>query len=215
MSGIRAELVFDGPETCPVANASKETDGPLTDISWTSGGEEHVTEQFTARTDDDIEGFEEVFDYGPTAVHEFDRDRNGMCICEYVETSVGPVTETYAVDGDLHVTLHASDMADLRDHIREFNQRFGKVQIEYLVRGRNNDGSEDEAEVIPVDLRRLTERQREVLRTAYEMGYFEYPRTANASEVAEELDIKPSTFTEHLNSAQSKILDELQITASG
>ena len=41
------------------------------------------------------------------------------------------------------------------------------------------------------------------------MGYFEYPRESNASEVAAALDIEPSTFTQHLNAAQTKLLDEL------
>jgi hypothetical protein len=39
------------------------------------------------------------------------------------------------------------------------------------------------------------------------MGYFEHPRTANAGEVADELDISRSTFAEHLAAAQSKLLD--------
>lgn len=43
--------------------------------------------------------------------------------------------------------------------------------------------------------------------TAYRMGYFDYPRRSNASEVAASLDIAPSTFTEHLTAAQSKLLD--------
>ncbi|MFW6000412.1 MAG: helix-turn-helix domain-containing protein, partial [Halorubrum sp.] len=54
----------------------------------------------------------------------------------------------------------------------------------------------------------LTDRQCEVLRTAYRMGYFERPRDANASEVADALDISPSTFAEHLATAQRKLLEE-------
>lgn len=216
MPGIRAELVFESPESCPVAVTSQEVAGPLTDISWTGGTDESVSEQFTASNEGEFEGeafeetdeFEEVFDYGPRAVYEFERERDKNCICDYVERSVGPVTETYAVDGDLHVTLHAAEMGDLREHIREFKDRFGQVRIEYLVRGRDET---DESDLVPIDVRRLTDRQREVLETAHEMGYFEYPRGANASEVAAALDIEPSTFTEHLNAAQSKILDELQL----
>ncbi|MEF8843240.1 MAG: helix-turn-helix domain-containing protein [Haloarculaceae archaeon] len=60
-----------------------------------------------------------------------------------------------------------------------------------------------------VDRGRLTDRQREVLRTAYRMGYFEYPRSANATEVAETLGIGLSTLAEHLAAAQAKLLDEL------
>jgi hypothetical protein len=59
---------------------------------------------------------------------------------------------------------------------------------------------------VPVDLERLTDRQREVVETAYRMGYFEYPRETNASGVAAELGIEPSTLAEHLAAAQSKLL---------
>jgi predicted DNA binding protein len=55
---------------------------------------------------------------------------------------------------------------------------------------------------------RLTDRQREVLETAYEMGYFERPKQANATEIATDLGIAQSTFTEHLMTAQRKLLDD-------
>lgn len=217
MSGIRAELVFETPDTCPVATASADVSGPLTEISWTAGDDEGVAEQFTAASSTDEtalseerDDFEEVFDYGAQTIYEFERDPAAPCVCEFVEQTVGPVTETYALDGDLHVTIHARDMTALRGNLREFKARFGDVRIEYLVSGRAED---DDSDIVPVDVRRLTDRQCEVLQTAYEMGYFDYPRGANAGEVAEELGIRPSTFTEHLNAAQSKILDELQFSA--
>jgi len=209
MSGIRAELVFDSPGDCPVAGASSEVDGPLSEISWTAGDEQGVKEQFTAVDDSsELAGdkFEGVFDYGTRTIYEFDRDPASPCICEFIEQQVGPMTEAHATDGDLHVTLHARDMTGLRRNLREFKERFGDVHIKYLVTGR---AEEDDTDIVPVDVRRLTDRH-EVLQTAYRMGYFDYPRGANASEVADELDIRPSTFTEHLNTAQSKVLDELQ-----
>ena len=55
----------------------------------------------------------------------------------------------------------------------------------------------------------LTDRQREVLTVAHEMGYFEHPRDANAEAVAADLDITPSTFAEHLAAAQSKLVDSI------
>jgi hypothetical protein len=67
----------------------------------------------------------------------------------------------------------------------------------------------DSADPTLVDRERLTDRQREVLETAYRMGYFEYPRSANATEVAEELGIGLSTLAEHLAAAQEKLLAEL------
>jgi hypothetical protein len=48
-----------------------------------------------------------------------------------------------------------------------------------------------------------------VLETAHEMGYFEHPKRANATEVAEALGINGSTFAEHVSTAQSKILESI------
>lgn len=211
MSGVRAELVFETPRSCPVASASTDVHGPLADVSWTASREDTVTEQFASPdTLADEDDFEQVFDYGSRAIYQFDRSTDATCLCEVLEQAVGPITETYAIDGDLHVTLHADDVTGLREQLQELNEQSRGVRIEYLVRGRDDA---DESAVVPVDLQRLTDRQREVLATAYDMGYFDYPRGANASEVAAELDIQRATFTEHLNAAQSKLLDELRFKA--
>lgn len=213
MPGVRTELVFEDAEGCPVAGASTEVPGPVTDINWTDGDGGTITEQVTAPDSDDgsepeMPGFDPVFDYGTRQVYEFNRKEGEPCICESIEDVLGPVSDVHAADGDLHVTLHASDVAALRDLVADLRDRFGNLSIEYLV--RSVDG-EDGAELVPVDLRKLTDRQREVLATAHEMGYFEYPRDANAEAVADELDIQPSTFAEHLAAAQRKLLDELLV----
>jgi predicted DNA binding protein len=207
MEGIRAEVVLEGPAACPVAQASVEVDGTLRDISWTDVNDGTVTEQVIAEETPDIEGAREVFDYGSRAVYEFERDHDHPCACEFVEATTGPVTEVQSRDGNLHLTLHVGDVEQLRTAIAGLREEFGPVSVEYLVRGR--DESDDDAAIVPVDLERLTARQREVLETAHEMGYFAYPRDSNAQEVAGSLGIEPSTFAEHLAAAQSKLLTEL------
>lgn len=52
----------------------------------------------------------------------------------------------------------------------------------------------------------LTDCQREVLRTAYEQGYFEVPREATTEDVAIELGVDASTVTEHLQRAERNLL---------
>ncbi|OTF04359.1 MULTISPECIES: bacterio-opsin activator domain-containing protein [unclassified Halorubrum] len=59
----------------------------------------------------------------------------------------------------------------------------------------------------------LTERQGEVLRTAFEMGYYEWPRACTGQDVADELGITPATFSEHVFAAERKILAFLFETA--
>jgi len=56
-------------------------------------------------------------------------------------------------------------------------------------------------------LNRLTDRQREALMTAHELGYYETPRTVSFEEVATELDCASSTANELLRRAESKIID--------
>lgn len=55
----------------------------------------------------------------------------------------------------------------------------------------------------------LTDRQRTILTTAYENGYFEWPRDATGDDLAADLDIAPATFHQHLRAAHRNLLDEL------
>jgi predicted DNA binding protein len=145
-----------------------------------------------------------VFDYGDRQVYEFDRETDS-CPCALIERTVGPVADVRAADGRLRATVHAADVPELRELLGELESAYGNVGVEYLVNSADGDGSE----LVPVDLRWLTDRQREVLATAHRMGYFEYPREANARDVADRLEIEQSTFAEHLAAAQRKLLSEL------
>ncbi|WP_336326111.1 bacterio-opsin activator domain-containing protein [Halovenus sp. HT40] len=55
----------------------------------------------------------------------------------------------------------------------------------------------------------LTEKQRDVIRTAYHSGYFEWPRGSTAEDLAESMDISSPTLHNHLRRAQQNILDEI------
>lgn len=54
----------------------------------------------------------------------------------------------------------------------------------------------------------LTDRQHAVLRTAYEEGYYEYPRTTTQDEVAAAMDITGSTVAEHLRNAEATLVEQ-------
>lgn len=55
----------------------------------------------------------------------------------------------------------------------------------------------------------LTDRQREVLRAAFEAGYYDWPRERAGKDVAEELGITSATFSEHIHAAERKLLSVL------
>ncbi|WP_247729832.1 helix-turn-helix domain-containing protein [Halovivax limisalsi] len=52
----------------------------------------------------------------------------------------------------------------------------------------------------------LTDRQREVLEMAFEMGYYDWPRRHTGSEIADRLGISSATFSEHISAAERKLL---------
>lgn len=55
----------------------------------------------------------------------------------------------------------------------------------------------------------LTDRQEEVIQTAFDMGYYEVPREVSTEAIAAELDLDPSTVTEHLQRAERNVLRRL------
>jgi GAF domain-containing protein len=55
----------------------------------------------------------------------------------------------------------------------------------------------------------LTDKQRTALETAYQVGYFDWPRGASGAEIAEILDISSTTFGQHLRAAQRKVFESL------
>lgn len=55
----------------------------------------------------------------------------------------------------------------------------------------------------------LTTRQHEVLMLAYMRGYYDWPREKSGDELAEELDVTPATFFQHLRTAERKLLSLL------
>jgi DNA-binding CsgD family transcriptional regulator len=55
----------------------------------------------------------------------------------------------------------------------------------------------------------LTDRQREVLTTAAEMGYYEVPRRVTHRDVAERLGLAVGTVSEHLQKAEARVVGAL------
>lgn len=214
-SGIRAEIRVDATDTCPIAHLSQETGAASLSISRSidTDAPDRVTEEFVLDADpstDDVEGLEddieEVFAYGRRKVYRFSRDRGRGCPCELVERSGSPIIDMHTRDGWLFLTFHARDMTDLQHVIDDLRERYPSMDVQRLLRTGEDRADQN---LVFVDRSSLTDRQREVLETAHEMGYFHHPKGANAGEVADALGITTSTFTEHLSAAQSKLLGSI------
>ncbi|QLD87393.1 helix-turn-helix domain-containing protein [Natronomonas halophila] len=55
----------------------------------------------------------------------------------------------------------------------------------------------------------LTDRQLELLEAAFEAGYYDWPRRCTGEELAEEFDISSATFSEHIHTAERRLLTVL------
>jgi predicted DNA binding protein len=211
-SGIRAELRVDADGTCPVSETAAAAGTPTFSVSRGIDPEDSgtVTEEFmldSADADDAVdEDIDAVFTYGSKTVYRFSRSRGRGCPCECIERFDSPVVDVQTRDGMLYLVFHAADMEALQNVITTLREEFPQVDIRRLLR---TEGDRSDHDLVFVDRGRLTERQRDVLETAHEMGYFERPKGANAGEVAAALGISRSTFSEHLAAAQTKLLDAI------
>jgi len=203
--GLRVELAIDSPEACPVADASERVEGSVTNVTRSIGGDA-VVEEFTAPSASDVgEVADPIFENGNESRYRFERDPDEPCFCDTVETFDCAVSNIQAEDGQVVATAHVDDAAAVRSVVEELRDAFGDVSLRSL--HQNGDGTIGDA--VLVDRGKLTARQREVLETAFGLGYFDYPKGANASEVAEELDISVSTLAEHLAAAQTKVFGDV------
>ncbi|KUH34569.1 transcriptional regulator [Thermococcus celericrescens] len=82
------------------------------------------------------------------------------------------------------------------DVVRAFRETYGARVI-----------SVEEAEPESSPLSKLTKRQAEVLLLAYKSGYFDEPRKVTLRELAEMLNLSPSTVKEHLRKGLKKVLE--------
>ncbi|MDF9745551.1 helix-turn-helix domain-containing protein [Natrinema salsiterrestre] len=213
-SGIRAEIKIDDPPDCVVAQASAETDGKVTSVSRSTNpsAPERVTEEFMLEAETYPDEFDvdaelsSIFAYGSSSVYRFQRELGHGCPCECIEAHDCPVVDIRTQGASLYLTFHAPDMQGLQAIIGDLRERYATLDVQRLLQSQQDH---DDRNLVFVDRSTLTDRQTEVLETAHRMGYFEHPKRANAGEVADELDITGTTFTEHLAAAQTKLLDAI------
>ena len=205
--GIRATVDFPSPARCTIAELSREA-GSTVDSVWTSvstDGATSVTE-FLVEADEPPDGAEHVMSIGDRHLLRYAHGDGADCPCRCLGEFGCPVQRYFAQAGRLRLVFNAADFEELQAVVAALRERFPDVDVRRLVR---SPGPEESRDPVYVDRGKLTERQLEVLQTAYRMGYFERPRGANATDVAADLGVDPSTFSEHLAAAQRKLLGDV------
>ncbi len=114
------------------------------------------------------------------------------------ERLVAHPDETIAV-----VTLPAE--RDVRAFLGRVAESYPGVEL-VARRDRSSRDRQDRWAAVDAD---LTERQREVLTTAYESGFFESPRETTGAQLADLLGVSQPTVTHHLRAAQRRLFASL------
>lgn len=201
--GILASVEVRDPEGCPVTSLA--VDGDVQSVTHGRGTTGTVPVEVTVDGDAAPDHGRPVFSYESGTVYRLERTADQGCACDRIEARGCPVREVRATDGAILFRFIVADQDRLRTVISDLRSRDGDVSIRCLHRS----GAGTESAPVFVDRNAFTDRQREVVRRAHELGYFERPKRANASEVAAELDISPSTFADHLAAAQTTLMDAL------
>ncbi|SDJ42430.1 helix-turn-helix domain-containing protein [Natronorubrum texcoconense] len=214
MTGFRATVVVREPADCPIADVSATTDDPITSVTRSRVATDGtVVEEFGVTAGSSVETVDTSTQAELTSVqatdreeiYRFERESAADCACEVIERTGTPLSSVRAQNGSLLLTFRTLELEEIANIVDSLRARFDGVLVEELTQDHEDDSSDR----VIVDRDLLTTRQREILETAHELGYFEYPKGANATDVAEELGIARSTFTEHLAAAQTKLLDAL------
>ncbi|WP_123538328.1 helix-turn-helix domain-containing protein [Halosimplex salinum] len=189
----------------------------LRELLPTSGGE--YLEFFEVRdasnsaveTITEVEPVEELLvdEYTDNGVVVFRVEEPSACVATTLADEEAFLRDLWAEEGEGRVVAEVMPSRDPGSVVNSFTEEHPSADL-VAKRDRPEDGPLFlRHRVQDVLARRLTDRQREVLVTAYGAGYFERPRATTGAEVAAGLDISPSTFSQHLRAAQRKLLAAL------
>jgi predicted DNA binding protein len=172
-------FVADGADPEDVAAAAREH-ADVTDVTVVSGG--------------DGEGVVEFAVSDPPIVSE---------LAERGAETTAIVAET----GQVRITLELPASADPRSVIEQLSERYPSTDL--LARHERERTEQTKQELVAEIEDRLTSRQQLALQKAYLGGFFDWPRSISGEDLAESMDISPSTYHQHLRAAEKKVLASL------
>ncbi|WP_247730299.1 bacterio-opsin activator domain-containing protein [Halovivax limisalsi] len=109
-----------------------------------------------------------------------------------------------AEDGEATVVVELSTRADVREFVEMLRTKYPDSE---LTARRTRDRAARTPQGFAAAFEdRITDRQAEVLRTAYFSGFFDSPRATTGREIGEALGISQPTVAHHLRAAQRELL---------
>jgi hypothetical protein len=116
-------------------------------------------------------------------------------------------TAITATGRSVSITLELPANADPRAVIEPLSEQYPSAEL--VARHEREHPEQTKRELVTDIQESLTTRQELALRKAYLGGFFDWPRTVSGEELADSMDISPSTYHQHLRTAEQKLLAAL------
>jgi len=161
--------------------------------------------------------FEEVFEESGSDVRVIDRDKSGRFTAVFKsKPRQDPLLRRFlAAGGYLSIPLEISDGKVSVSFVGSPKEVRALLALATRARVSHKVVQLTDASVSPASpLNCLTERQREVITSAYELGYYDVPRRIKTEELARRLKIRGSTAAMHRIKAERRLLAELLKSSS-
>ncbi|WP_440772212.1 PAS domain S-box protein [Natronorubrum sp. DTA28] len=118
----------------------------------------------------------------------------------------GASPRSITADGDrTTITVDVPTTTDVREFVEMVAERYAGVELQSRRHVRRASNTRQLTSLFDD----LTDRQLEVLRTAYLAGFFEWPRESTGEEIAEMLEVTQPTINRHLRIGQQRLLAQL------
>ena len=219
LSGGATTLVFDVGADSRLSRFATAVDAPLavTDLSRRDDGSRAVFVTVEADSDRDRARVESRVGDTPDA-SVLDSDAAGVT-CALTLGTDSPVhrlvthgaalqrVELRPGSERLAVTVQLSYETEVREYVDTVTDALEAVDL-VAKHSQSVDPGTDGRLATAVD-DRLTDRQRQALQTAFHAGYFDVPRRTDARSVAAAIGVAQSTFSQHLRTAEQKLLEAL------
>ena len=129
---------------------------------------------------------------------------SGHCLCP----ALSAVDCVWEIDGFQHgevlFSVTVPNRETLREVVETLRDREATVRLQQL---RTADGTSED-HTVELDVSGITDKQREALRTARQLGYYDQPRTATLDDVAAALDISRSAVSQRINAVEDRLIGE-------
>lgn len=158
-----------------------------------------------ARAHDDVTHVTHVSDSEDGSVFEFTVDEPP--VVSQLARRGAETTAITAHEHDVRITLELPATADTRTVVEQLSETYPSTTL--VARHERERPEQTKLELLAEIEEQLTGQQRLAIQKALLGGFFDWPRGVSGEELADSMDISPSTYHQHLRSAEKKVVSTL------